>query len=204
MVKRYCSQVEFSCNVFLITNDKNESILIDPGFSSKRMMEDIKNTKLIGILLTHGHFDHIASLDRIKSIYKNADVYCFEEDDFLKSPKKNCSVFTNNVISITSSFKSFDDCIKIGDFEIEVILTPGHTAGGAVYYFKNEKSIFFGDTIIESSIGRMDLYSSSPSKMKDSLEILRNKDFKDDDMCYFGHGQNMDYKTLKIINSYLR
>ena len=50
----------------------------------------------------------------------------------------------------------------------------------------------------------MDLYSSSPSKMKESLELLKNKVFKDDDMCYFGHGQNMDYKTLKMINSYLR
>ena len=205
MVKRYCSQVEFSCNVFLITNEKNESILIDPGFSSKRMMDDLKNTKLLAILLTHGHFDHIASVDKIKSIYNDVDVYCFEEDnDFLANPKKNCSFYTDNIISISSPLKQFNNFIKIGDFEIEVFLTPGHTSGGAVYYFKNNNAIFFGDTIIESSIGRMDLYSSSPSKMRESLNKLKQINFLNNDLCYFGHGSTMDYKTLKMINNYLK
>lgn len=203
MVKRYISQLEFSCNTYLIINEKNESILIDPGCFSRRLDEDLKNTKLLCILLTHGHFDHIAYLDKIKSIYNDVDVYCFEENDFLIDSKKNGSFYNDKKICITTEFKQFNNTLCIGDFIIDVYLTPGHTGGSVIYYFKDNKSIFFGDTIILNSIGRMDLYSGSSYKMKESLQLIKSIDFNDNDICFFGHENQVDFKTLKLINKYL-
>lgn len=203
MVKRYISQNDFSCNTYLIINEKNESILIDPGSISKRLLDDLKDSKLLCILLTHGHYDHIAYLDKIKSIYNTIDVYCFEEDDFLFNSKKNCSYYSDNEISIKTKFKQFNDSLLLGDFIINLYLTPGHTNGSVIYYFKNEKAIFFGDTIISNSIGRVDLYSGSSFKMKESLDLIKSISFNDDDICYFGHEDSVNYKTLKNINKYI-
>lgn len=203
MVKRFVLHDEFSCNVFLITNELNEAILIDAGLASKRLLDELKNVNLKAILLTHGHFDHVQSLDRIKSIYPHVEVYCFEEDDFLSDIKKNCSFYTYNRISIKTMFKTFDNEIEIGGFKVKVYHTPGHTKGSVTYYFEKEKAIFFGDTIIEYSIGRTDLYSSSSSDMKRSLAYIKEIPFKDDDNCYFGHGESMNYLMLKTYNQYL-
>ena len=64
------------------------------------------------------------------------------------------------------------DMISVGDFQIQVILTPGHTPGGVCFYLPKEQIIFSGDTLFKNSMGRVDFPQSDPSSMWKSLKRL--------------------------------
>lgn len=203
MVSKFNSTSEFAANTYLITKN-DEAILIDVGFFSHKLKSSLENINLKGILLTHGHFDHIKGLNSLLKIYPSVPLYCGEEDDFLKNPLKNGSLNFNEKIIVNNSFiKLKEKTIKISDFTIDCFFTPGHSDGSFIFYIREEKAIFFGDTVIEDSYGRYDLYSGSFSKLKNSLERIKYLPFLDDDICYFGHGEEMPYYLLKRINRYI-
>ena len=90
-----------------------------------------------------------------------------------------------------------NDIIDVLEDKIQVIHTPFHTKGSVCYYFLNNKLLFSGDTLFKGSIGRDDLPNSDPSKIKQSLEILKKlpKECK----IYPGHGNN---STLEFELNY--
>ena len=83
---------------------------------------------------------------------------------------------------------SDNDVLKLGELEIQVIHTPGHTQGGVCYLIEN--NLFSGDTIFRESIGRCDLPGGNFDQI---LESIENRIFSlpDDIVIYPGHG----YKT---------
>ncbi len=202
MVYTFNSYEEFSSNVYVITNDFNEAIIIDPGFASQKIRNFISNYNVEAILLTHGHFDHINGINKLNKL---PDIYCGEEEDFLRNPKKNGSNDFNLNVNVEKKFNYLNEGIlKIGHFEINCYLLKGHTSGGFAFYFKNEKSIFFGDTIFKDGIGRYDLYSGSYKDLKESIYKIKSLFIDDNTMCYFGHGDNCNYKQLRLYNDYLK
>ena len=94
--------------------------------------------------------------------------------------------------------------ININNYIINVIHTPGHTIGGCLYLFKDEKVIFMGDTIICESIGRYDLPTSNEYELIYSLKKIKKLNLSDDITCYFGHGYSLTYKNLLAKNYYLK
>ncbi len=203
MVKEFISDNDFAGNVFLVKNN-HEALLIDAGSYSHKLKNELENYSLLAILLTHGHFDHIKKVDEILSEHKNVIFYCGEEKDFLLNPKKNGSQDFNCPISIKHEFIELEEKIlNISSFTIYCYHLKGHTEGSFVFYIPQEKAIFFGDTILGSSIGRYDLYSGSYFKLKESLKRIKFLPFKDDDICYFGHSEMMTFKKLKECNMYI-
>ena len=83
---------------------------------------------------------------------------------------------------------------KYGHFNYETIETPGHTFDSKTFYFKEINTMFTGDFIFKSSIGRTDLGGND----KDMIESLNNfKKYDDDIIIYPGHGQSTTLGTEK-------
>lgn len=81
-IKAYTSHEDFSSNLYLLINN-NEIILIDPGFFDEKIIEEINNNgKLVAILLTHGHADHIRGLTKYLTYY-NVPVYCHKMKKYI-------------------------------------------------------------------------------------------------------------------------
>ena len=146
------------CNCYLL-DINNKIIVIDPGDESDKIIEMIGNRDVVGIIITHYHFDHIGALEDIVSKYK-VNVY----------DRKNMK----------------EGVFKLDNFIFDVIYTPGHKEDCISIYFENEKVMFCGDFIFNDSIGRVDLPGGNINDMIDSLNKIKKYDR--DIVIYPGHG----------------
>lgn len=197
----------FASNAYLLINN-DHVLLIDPGYLSKEMIIEINKYSFFdGVVLTHRHFDHIWGLLDVLRLYKDVNIYCYGNEPFFEDSRLNCSFFA----SPTHQFKEEIDYIslvegfiKIGDFSLNIIYTPGHTSDSICIEVVNQNIIFTGDTLFRDCIGRCDLPSASYKKMNQSLiklkSLLMNKQY----MIYPGHDKEIDSNTLFKINPYIK
>lgn len=178
-------------NCYILHKEGTDScIVVDPGDEAKKIANQIHKHgwKCEGILLTHGHFDHITGVSELAS-YVGAKVYaCKEEADVLKDPNLNASAMVGYEVALEPEILLRDgEKLEIAGFTFRVIHTPGHTKGGCCYYDAEEKNLFSGDTVFMESIGRTDLPTGNGKQILDSL---RNKILvlPDDVKIYPGHG----------------
>ena len=133
--------------------------------------------KPVGILLTHGHFDHIMAADEVRKKY-NIPIYaCRQEEEMLREPSINMTVHYGQGCSIVPDVFLEDlDVIRLAGFSVQMIHTPGHTPGGCCYYMEQEDVLFSGDTLFRTSVGRSDFPGGSASALvrsvKEKLLIL--------------------------------
>ena len=197
-IERYVVGI-FQTNTYLLSID-NECILIDPASKAEKMIDILGERKLLAILLTHGHFDHIKAVDDLYKKYK-CPVYISKEDEILSRDRTQGETFSipiANTITVPENFLK-EGLMEIGPFKFEVIFTPGHTKGSVCYRFDNE--LFTGDTLFKNSAGRTDLFSSSDRDLKSSLRIL--KSIEDNLNIYPGHDELSTLDEEKINNPYL-
>lgn len=177
-------------NMYLVMDeDTKNAVLID----ATELIPEITDTvKQLGadvkyILLTHGHFDHIMGLNALKKELSAEALIC--KDDLVISD--NINEFTrlfnwpDSIPPVYEKYIKDGDIIPVGNMNIKVIHTPGHTEGGVCYLI--EDNLFSGDTLFRGSVGRTDLFGGNFSKLSDSI---KNKLFKlDNDIKVFpGHG----------------
>ena len=177
----------FQTNCYLVSNE-NEMIIIDPGASFKKIDEVIQkneNVKVVAILLTHGHFDHIGAVDKLKEKY-NCPIIASQEDEKILRNQKNNSL-AGFAASVESEIKWIEnDELNLGSIKVKVLFTPGHSAGSVMYIIDGK--LFSGDTLFKLSVGRTDLYSGNEHKLKESLQQLYNLDR--DMIVYPGHEES--------------
>lgn len=178
-------------NMYLVyEEDTKKAVLIDATAPVPELLDTVKNLGLDVeyILLTHGHFDHILGLTELKKALGAEAVIC--HDDLIISD--NINEFTRffggmeeSVPPVYEKFIKDGDVITVGNMQIKVIHTPGHTEGGVCYLLND--NLFSGDTLFMGSIGRTDLFGGNFDKLSDSV---KNKLFKLDDniKVYPGHG----------------
>lgn len=194
-------------NVYVIYDENRmEAVVVDPADRGADIYEAITNAGLsvVGILLTHGHFDHIGGVSELKAL-SGSKVYASAlEREILLDPKLNESIdMGGNVVTVTPDIELNDkEKFCLGGIEFEAISTPGHTAGGMSYYLKNEKVLFSGDTLFEGAVGRCDLPTGSMSviikSIKEKLMIL-----PDEVIVYPGHGPSTTIGDEKRYNPFL-
>lgn len=146
------------CNCYILSID-NKVLIIDPGDEFKKIDKVIAGRLVVGIIITHHHFDHVGAVSDIVSKYKSP-VY----------DKNNLSEGLN----------------KIDNFSFNVIYTPGHKEDLITIYFKKEKVMFCGDFIFKDSIGRCDLEGGDIKEMMKSIDKIKKYDR--DITIYPGHG----------------
>lgn len=177
-------------NVYLVGDEKTkEAAIIDPADSPKKIMAMISESGFTvkKILLTHGHFDHIAALGEIAE-KTGAEIYISEKDvELLRNANKNVSMLFLGIdihFDMPVKIVKNEDKITVGKLEFTVQETPGHTRGSVCYFA--EKAIFTGDTIFASGYGRTDLYGGEYAALRVSLMELAPK--LKGKRIYPGHG----------------
>ena len=176
----------------------DQVIIVDPGAKAERILNAINQRKVIAILLTHAHFDHIGALNDLMTHF-SCPLYLHEDDEpLLYDPSLNYSFQKRFVVNIKTT--SYPNTLHIGEFKFEVIETPGHTEGSVCLIIENK--MFSGDTLFMQSVGRTDLNTGNPSKMKQSLRKLKALDQNYD--IYPGHDDPTTLNEEKAHNIYLK
>lgn len=135
--------LETNCYILSI-ND--ECLVIDPGDEYNKIKEVIGNKKILGVIITHHHFDHIGAI----------------------------KYFDNNLILDKNNLKEKE--YNISNFNFEVIYTSGHKEDAITIYFKKDKTMFTGDFIFKNAIGRTDLPGGNMIDMLNSLNKISEYD----------------------------
>ena len=177
-------------NVYIAVNrETQELFIVDPADRADVIIRKIKETGACpaGILLTHGHFDHIMAVDDLKNAY-HIPVYAMkDEQDLLASPMANMTIYRKNSVAIVPDMMMNDlDTFRVAGFDIQVLHTPGHTPGSCCYYIKDEGVLFSGDTLFRCSCGRTDFPGGSMQNMQKSLHRLLSS-LPEDTAVYPGH-----------------
>ena len=202
-------QSQEMCNTYIVFNENKEGFLVDPGYNGKNaLINHIHKigVTIKGILITHGHYDHITALKDIVNEFPDAVTYISDDEvDVLTNPGKNLSFYTGDMLTYCPEklVKLFDnEVVEITGYLIKMIKTPFHTEGSCCYYLEKEKILFTGDTLFYSSIGRTDLPTGSARLIEKSLSKLIALD--DDIKVYPGHECITTLGREKKYNTYLR
>jgi hydroxyacylglutathione hydrolase len=155
---------ELSSNIYLVENEKAEILAIDSG---AHLVLEKEPSMLV---LTHAHIDHTSG---VAGDWKNVYLH---KDDFLDGP----------FFRIPKQAKPIDfKKIKWGNFELEILHTPGHTLGSICLFERKKKILISGDTIFSDGIGRTDLGGDEKLMVK-SLSLIEKLGWK---ILCPGHGE---------------
>ncbi|MBQ4263056.1 MAG: MBL fold metallo-hydrolase [Bacilli bacterium] len=132
-------------NCYIISNNEKECLIVDPGSEGEKIVSFIRMNgyKVIGILITHYHFDHVGELDFVKNAF-----------------------MIDTVIDYKNKGK-----ISLGGFEFQVIENFGHTMDSASFYFDNNNILFSGDFIFKETIGNYE--KNHELDMANSLKVFK-------------------------------
>ena len=188
-----------AANCYLLVCD-GHALVIDPTPSVKAISGALEkeNATLDGILLTHGHFDHIVSIDTVRDKF-GVPAYIHKEDAIMLTDGKKNGFFElfgkERVYKAADRLLEDADVITVGNKRITVFHTPGHTHGSVCYLA--DGVAFTGDTLFADTYGRCDLWNGDETRMRDSLKRLRMLD--PSITIYPGHG--MSYKLGMALDN---
>ncbi|MEK7495620.1 MAG: MBL fold metallo-hydrolase [Patescibacteria group bacterium] len=190
-IKKY-SLGELQANCYFLIEDQN-CLIIDPADDTSFILEEIQRQQLnlVGMLATHGHFDHVGAVGEIQ-LSINVPLYIFKEDQFL----------IDRLNETAEYFLGFDPHfikpknvkylkvkkLQVTSFKLQILSSPGHTPGSCCFYFPEENSLFTGDTLFKEGIGRTDLSYSSKDDLKKSLKKIF--ELPKETIVYSGHGED--------------
>jgi hydroxyacylglutathione hydrolase len=178
-------------NCYIVYSSNKETLIIDPGSNASEIIQFVKENdlKILAILNTHAHYDHIGGIYELKETFSVPFYLHSEDQKLLKSANLYKAIFDGEhpikIPQVDYYFDQIKTPVQLGEFTINVIFTPGHTKGGVCFCI--EDMIFTGDTLLEGHIGRVDLPGGNKLTLLNSLKILSTlpKDHK----VFSGHGK---------------
>lgn len=191
---------------FVYQDGSTDVIFFDPADKGDYIYEKLqeKGLNVKGILLTHGHFDHIWGTDKLREL-SGAPIYAYEAEKALcEDAITNVSDQVGRPYTVVPDYYVKDgEEITIAGMTCKVIATPGHTVGSCCYYFEEAGMLIAGDTLFQESVGRTDLPTGSMSaiihSIKDKLFLL-----PDETKVYPGHGDVTSIGHEKRYNPFVQ
>lgn len=193
----------FGCNCYLIGSRlRKEIFIIDPGAQSELILDKIHQLKVKpkGIILTHGHPDHTGALASIKDEYDIPVLY-------------NKGEYKKPISTKADRWLNEGDIFSIGNLQLHVLETGGHSIGGISLYTKDitnfrgknyDGIIFTGDLIFRRSVGRTDLSEGNRQRLFENIsqKIIYNTDLSEDFLILAGHMGLTTIKEEKQLNPF--
>ena len=190
-------------NCYIVSNH-NEAIIIDPGGEAEKISRiiDSKGLKVTAIIATHGHFDHILAVEDLRKRYR-APFAINKKDLWLVRIAHRVAGgygIMGEEISDPDADLAEGSVVRIGDEELRVIETPGHTPGSVCLV--GEDLVFTGDTLFRGSVGRTDFPGGSWADLMESLKKIAT--LNEDLIVYPGHGPPSTIGDEKRSNPFLK
>ncbi len=198
-------------NTYLLYNEFNNCIIIDPGcyFDEEReiLAQFILSNQLKPQILlnTHCHLDHVFGNKFISETYKLTPQIHPNEKQVLDYAPTSGLMYNMPFDNYAGPLKYIEagEKIQIDNDELISIFTPGHSPGSLSFYCKSQKFVIGGDVLFHRSIGRTDLpggnFETLISSIKNELFVL-----PDETIVYSGHGEKTNIGDEKRENPYLR
>ncbi len=190
-------------NCYIIHDEETkETMVIDPAGEVDKIVDmlNILNAKVKYILLTHCHGDHIGGVNELRErvggtilVHRKCEEHLNNQDIMLTEYIGMEHVILNDVRRVDDK-----DLLHLGNIEMEIIHTPGHTNGGISLYCREHKMLFSGDTLFRGTWGRTDLPTGSLQDIMDSI-VNKLLVLPDDTLVYPGHGVSTIIKEEKPI-----
>ncbi len=183
----------------------DDALVIDPGFEIQSFLDQLKGKSLIAILLTHGHFDHIAGLNELSLHYPNTPVYIAEADrSLLYHCEENLSNRFQTPVEINSEIQILnltEGNLKLNHFNCQVIEIGGHTRGSMVFVF--DHVLFSGDTLMKDTVGVVNVPGQDLTVLTDRIasKILT---LPEETEIYSGHTEKTTVAREKSHNFYFK
>ncbi|MBI4026246.1 MAG: MBL fold metallo-hydrolase [Verrucomicrobia bacterium] len=204
-VETYCGGMA-DTNGYWIENDR-VALLIDApagmgGWAGARCRE--RKARVAGLLLTHGHWDHIADAAAIQQEL-GVPVWIHRESaPLLEYPE---------IQAAFNPFQKIDPCkpdrvleaevrSRLEMFHFELLLCPGHCPGSLCLHFPDEKKLFAGDVLFAGGVGRWDLPGGSKEELMSSIanKLLV---LPDETRIFPGHGPSTTVGEERRMNPFL-
>ena len=192
-IESFISGILRNNSYLLISKNTLHSIIIDIPDNPKELISAIPNNKLdksenintIQAVITHGHYDHCEGIDFVKNKLGEINVSIGLEDSKYLS-------YSGKIIKLKESTKIVDE-----DLELEVIYTPGHTAGSICLYIEiaEKKFLFTGDTVFPGGPGKT-FDSKSFNKIYNSI-TKKIYSLAEETIIFPGHGNSISIKQSK-------
>jgi hydroxyacylglutathione hydrolase len=197
-------------NTYILYNEFNDCIIIDPGCyydaEKDQMVAFLAENKLKPSMLinTHCHLDHVFGNKFIAEKY-NLTLQMHENEKPVLAFASTSGLMYNlpfdnyegNFIYLNQG-----DTIKLGNDELQILLTPGHSPGSLSFYSAKNSFVISGDVLFKNSIGRSDLPGGNHEQLiksiKEKLLVL-----PPETIVYSGHGPETTIGEEKRINPYL-
>lgn len=200
----------FQENTYVLTDETNEAVIIDPGCYSTTEQTElynfIKNNNLnpVKLLNTHCHIDHILGNNFVATKF-GVELYIHQLD----LPTLHATTEYGHLYGFTvdkspepAHFLKDGDVVKFGNSTLEVIFTPGHAPGHVVFVNHEQRFVINGDVLFRGSIGRTDLPGGNHQTLIDSIKT-KLFTLPDDYVVHTGHGPTTTIGYEKKYNPFL-
>lgn len=205
MILRKLELEPYGSNCYIIGSDSTgEGMVIDPGGGAEHIISHIEQLDLQVklIVLTHGHMDHTGALAPVKAATGAAVAIHPADADYLRGdhPMTQASGGSNEPPTEPDRLLNEGDVIEVGEVQLRVVHTPGHTAGGICLI--TDGYAFTGDTLFQFSIGRTDFPGGSHEQLVENIHS-KLMVLPDETRVCPGHGPDSTIDIERRVNPFL-
>ncbi len=191
---------QLQTNCYLVIEGE-EVLIIDPGDDADYIMRIVtdEDVKPVAIVATHGHYDHVLAVTELKFSYQ-IPFLMHKKDEFLLRRMRSSAAHFGRIIADPPAkidkYLKEDISLKIGNYKLKIVVTPGHTPGSISLYSKRSKAVFVGDLMFaQGAVGRTDFaYSNHADLVKSLNKILK---LPKETKVYCGHGEETTIGDLR-------
>ncbi|MCD6067552.1 MAG: metallo-beta-lactamase [Bacteroidetes bacterium] len=201
----------FQENTFVLYDESNECVIVDPGCYSSEEKNALKEfvsqngLKPVMLLNTHCHVDHVAGNAFVFDTWGLKPIVHKDDMPVLDSQQRVSDMYglPCELSPRPEKFMNEGDVLSFGTTSLEVIHTPGHAPGHVVFLHKASNTLINGDVLFNGSIGRTDLPLGNHEQL---LESIRTKIYTlpDETIVYCGHGPSTTVGKEKLHNPFVR
>lgn len=174
-----------TCCYILHEDGREDCLVIDPGGDAASIRNACGGRRIAAILLTHGHFDHIAAVKELMAEDTELIIH-FKDEAMLADPELNVSSLIGQriICPAATHLVREGERIDYAGITLRVLHTPGHTPGSVCY--EAGEHLFTGDTLFDHGYGRTDLpggdFPTLVASLKRLMPLQQNHEI------YPGHG----------------